>query len=308
MLTSGILSPVLSRSIFELFVSVIGALATSLGALLYLLRVRLDRPAIGKFNGRDVLILFVFLAILPAVYLVLPRWAVTSLLSLTFMASLSIGFRPLFNPTPLWVGIGVLLGGNIWLGQNALGTVPGWQAFWAETSVVVVLGAVSVANLYVQGGMQLRHVAWFAVGLAVYDAVFTVAIPVSNLLVREFVGYPLFPAVGMRIGFDEAIVGLGDLLVYGLFTAAALKAYGWPAVRLALVLVVVFGAAMPALSSLLIDYIDARADIVIPAQTWFGPAAYIGYRWLRHRYGPERTMREFLASRTVVPDLVAVPA
>jgi hypothetical protein len=306
MLTSNVLSPVLSRSIFELCVAVIGALATSLGALFYLRRVRLDRPAIGRFNGRDVVILFVFLAILPAIYLVLPQWAVTSLLALTFMASLSIGYRPLLGPTRLWLGIGLLLGANIWLGQNLLGTVPGWQLFWAETSVIVLLGAISVANLYVQGGMQLRHVAWFALGLAVYDVVFTIAVPVSNLLVREFVGHPLFPAIGMRIGFDEAIIGLGDLLVYGLFTVAAFKAYGRPAVRLALILIVVFGAAMPALSSLLINYIDARADIVIPAQTWFGPAAFLGYRWLRHRYGRERTMKEFLATMKVAAPAVGV--
>jgi hypothetical protein len=230
---------------------------------------------------------------------------------LTFTASLSIGYRPLLSPSALWLGIGLLLGANIWLGQNFLGTVPGWQLFWAETSVIVLLGAISVANLYVQGGMQLRHVAWFALGLAVYDVIFTIAVPVSNLLVREFVGHPLFPAIGMRIGFDEAIIGLGDLLVYALFTVAAYKAYGRPAVRLALVLVIVFGAAMPALSSLLIDYIDARADIVIPAQTWFGPAGFLGYRWLRHRYGRERTMKEFLASMAAtapVPDVVPVEA
>lgn len=315
MLTSGILSPVLSRSIFELCVALIGALSTSLGALWYFTRVRLERPAIGRFNGRDVVILLTFLVLLPVVYLVLPQWAVIALLSVTFMASLSIGFRPLVGPTYLWLGIGLLVGGNIWLGQHILGTVPGWQVFWLETSVIVLLGAISVANLYVQGGMQLRHVAWFALGLAVYDVVFTIGIPVSNLLVREFVGHPLFPAMGMRIGFDEAIIGLGDLLVYGLFMVAAFKAYGRPGVWLSLVLILVFGAAMPSLSSLLINYIDARADIVIPAQTWFGPAGYFGYRWLRHKYGRERTMKEFLETRTTVtasvptaePALVKVP-
>jgi len=300
MLTSGILSGVLSRSIFELVVAVIGAMATSLGAWFYLRRVRIERPAIGKFNGRDVVILFVFLAILPAIYLVLPQWAVTSLLALTFMASLSIGFGQVFGLTRVWLGIGILLGANIYIGLNLLGTVPGWQVFWAETSLVVCLGAISVANLYVQGGMQLRHVAYFALGLAVYDVLFTIVWPVSNYLVREFVGHPLFPAIGMRVGFDEAIIGLGDLLVYSLFTTAAVKAYGKVAARIALVFILIFGAALPALSSLMINYIDARADIVIPAQTWFGPAAFLLYLWLRRRYGRERTMREFLASDDVL--------
>jgi hypothetical protein len=182
------------------------------------------------------------------------------------------------------------------MGQRMINDVSNWQFVWAENSVVVLLAAISVANLYVQGGMQLRHVAWFAGGLAVYDSLFTLVWPVSNQLIREFVNHPLFPAMGMRIGFDEAIVGLGDLLVYAGFTIAAYKAYGRPALRLALALVLVFGAAMPTLSGVLLNYVDARLDTVIPAQTWFGPAAVLGYLWLRRRYGRERTMKEYLAS------------
>jgi hypothetical protein len=283
-------------SLFQLCVTIVGAMSASLGALFYLRRVRLERPAIGRFNGRDVVFLFAFLVLLPALYLLLPQWALTSVLALTFVAALSIGYRPVLAPAPLWLGIGVLIGADLWMGQRMINNVGNWQFVWAENSVVVLLAAIAVANLYVQGGMQLRHVAWFAGALAVYDAIFTLVFPVSNELIREFVNHPLFPAVGMRIGFDEAIVGLGDLLVYAGFTIAAYKAYGRPALRLALALVLVFGAVMPTLSGLLINYVDARLDVVIPAQTWFGPAALVGYGWLRRRYGRERTMKEFLAS------------
>ncbi|GAB1513113.1 hypothetical protein [Actinophytocola sp. KF-1] len=301
-------------STFQLCVALIGAAAASLGALAYFRRVRMERPAIGKFNGRDITILFLFLMVLPAFYLLIPRWALETLLVLTFMSALSIGLQPLLRPRPMWLLIGLLIGADLWFGQRLLGTVVGWQVFWTENSLIVLIAAISVANLYVQGGMQLRHVAWFAAALAVYDSVFSIGFPVTNLLVRDFVGYPLFPAMGMRISFNEAIVGLGDLLVYAAFTIAAVKAYGRPALRLALTLILVFGAAMPTLSGLLINYIDARLDVIIPAQTWFGPAALVGYLWLRRRYGPERTMREYLASpdaghRDVpaVPPVLAAP-
>jgi hypothetical protein len=287
-------------SVFQLAVALIGATAASLGALTYFRRVRMERPAIGKFNGRDITILFIFLMILPAFYLLVPRWALETLLVLTFMSALSIGFQSLLTPLRMWLLIGLLIGADLWFGQHLLGTVVGWQVFWAENSLIVVLAAISVANLYVQGGMQLRHIAWFAGGLAIYDTIFSIGFPVTNLLVRDFVGYPLFPAMGMRISFNEAIVGLGDLLVYAAFTIAAFKAYGRPALRLALTLILVFGAAMPTLSGLLINYIDARADVIIPAQTWFGPAALIGYLWLRRRYGRERTMKEYLDGAEVV--------
>ncbi len=232
-------------SVFQLSQNLFAALAVCLGALFYLRRVRLERPAIGRFNGRDVMILFAFLVLLPGFYLLLPQWA------------------------------------------------------------------LAVANLYVQGGMQVRHVAWFAGALAVYDSMFTLVWPVSNSLIREFVNHPLFPAMGMRIGFDESIVGLGDLLVFAGFTLAAYKAYGRPGLRLALPLVVVFGIVLPTLSGLLINYVDARLDVVIPVQTWFGPAAVIGYLWLRRRYGRERTMKEYLASvdagRRELPATAVIP-
>lgn len=287
-------------SVFQLGVALIAGVGASLGALAYFRRVRMERPAIGKFNGRDITLLYIFLMILPAFYLLIPRWALETLLVLTFMSALSIGLHSLLSPLRMWLLIGALIGTDLWIGQHLLGTVLGWQIFWAENSLIVLIAGISVANLYVQGGMQLRHVAWFAGGLAIYDSVFSIGFPVTNLLVRDFVGYPLFPAMGMRISFNEAIVGLGDLLVYAAFTIAAFKAYGRPALRLALTLILVFGAAMPTLSGLLINYIDARADVIIPAQTWFGPAALIGYLWLRRRYGRERTMKEYLEGAEVV--------
>jgi hypothetical protein len=283
-------------STFQLVVAFLGAGLASLGALAYFRRVRMERPAIGKFNGRDITILFFFLMVLPAFYLVIPRWALETLLVITYMSALSIGLQKLLSPLRIWLVIGVLIGADLWMGQHLLGTVAGWQVFWAENSLIVLIAAISVANLYAQGGMQLRHVAWFAAALAVYDSVFSIGFPITNLLVRDFVGYPLFPAMGMRISFNEAIVGLGDLLVYAAFTICAYKAYGRKALKLALTLILVFGAAMPTLSGLLINYIDARADVIIPAQTWFGPAALIGYLWLRRHHGRERTTKEYLES------------
>jgi hypothetical protein len=287
-------------AVFALAVSVVSAVSVCCCALFYLRRVRLERPPIGAFNGRDMAILFVFLSTVPLFYLTLPRWLLTAFLVVTFLASLSIGFRPVLGPAVLWPAIGLLLGLNLWMGSNALGTVLGWQLFWAENSVVVLLGAVSVSNLYVQGGMKLRHVAWFALVLGAYDAIFTTVYPVTNALVEEFLGYPLDPSMGMRWHFDNAAIGLGDLLVYSSFLLAAYKAYGRRAGRLALAVVVVFGAALPSLAPLLIDYVDPRTDTLVPAQTWFGPAALLTYRWLRRRHGEERTMQEFLAGDDVV--------
>ncbi|HKN52721.1 MAG TPA: hypothetical protein VJX66_09480 [Amycolatopsis sp.] len=281
------------QSVFQLCVTIAGAVLCACLAVVYLRKVRVERPAIGVFNGRDIGILVFFLATLPVIYLLLPRWAVTCLLALTFVSALSIGYRNLVGPLRLWLGIGLLLGLNIWLARTMLGTVLGWQLFWLEGDVIMVLAAVAVANLYVQGGMRLQHVAWFALGLAGYDIVFTMVFPLTNALVEDFLGWPLDPSFGMRLGIYNAALGLGDLLVYCLFLVASYKAYGMRAARVALVLVFVLGAVAPSLAPLIINFIDARGDVVVPAQTWFGPFAFLAYLWMRRRYGRERTLREF---------------
>jgi len=305
---SSFLSSNTHLAIFGLCAGLISSVLVSACAWYYLRRVRIERPPIGTFNGRDIGILFVLLSTIPLFYLVLPRWLLTSFLALTFLASISIGFGPVLSPARLWIGLGALIGLNIWMGNNLLGTVLGWQMFWAENDILILLGAVSVANLYVQGGMKMRHVAWFALALAVYDVVFTSVWPVTNALVEEFLGYPLDPSMGMRWGFDNAAIGIGDLLVYALLVLTAFKAYGRRAGQIALAVVVVFGAVVPALVPLFINYVDARTDTLVPAQAWFGPAAYITYRIMRRRYGRERTMQEFEASSDVVRPHIPVPA
>ena len=62
--------------------------------------------------------------------------------------------------------------------------------------------------------------------LSIYDLAFTLFVPLTNKLAEEFLGYPLDPSIGMRLGLYNASIGLGDLLVYALFMTTAFKAYG----------------------------------------------------------------------------------
>ncbi|MFL6137750.1 MAG: hypothetical protein ACJ74O_08130 [Frankiaceae bacterium] len=287
-------------TLFELALAVPAVVVTSLLTLLYLRRVRLERPTIGTFNRRDLVTLFGFIVVLPFLYVVLPQWLLTSALVITFCGALSIGARPLLSPTRTWLALGVLIGLNIWMARTLLGTVVGWQAYWLETDVIVILAAVCAANLYVQGGMRLKHVAWFALILAGYDAVFTLKWPVTNHLAERFLGFPLDPSVGFRMGVYNASIGVGDLLVYSLFMVAAYKAYGRVAAQVSMGIIIVFGAVVPAMAPLLFRVlIDARTDLVVPAQAAFGPVAFLCYRLLKHRYGQERTMAAFLASADI---------
>jgi hypothetical protein len=287
------------QTIFAAPITLLGVLAVCLGALYYFRRVSLERPPIGVFNGRDIIVLYFFIITLPLLYLVLPQWLLTGFLIVTFMAALSIGYRPVLPRAVLWPAIGLLLGVNIWLARTMLGSVAGWQLMLSMNALMVMLAAVGVANLYVQGGMRLKHVAVFALTLGVYDLAF---LPFTLRLADGFIGHPLNPAVGMRMSVFNVDIGLGDLLVYGLFATATLKAYGPRAARVAVGVMAVFGAILPVLAPLIITEVTrGTGNVVTPAQLIFGPAAFITYLLLRRHYGPERTFAQFRADPSGAP-------
>jgi hypothetical protein len=286
----------LQQTLSECVVALAAVILVSLGALYYFRKVRQERPPVGTFNGRDIAILLVLIIVLPFLYAAMPGWLITCFLALTFAAALSIGYRPVIGAGWVWLGIGLLLGANLWTSHTMMGTTAGWQLWWAELDIMVVLAAVAVSNLYVQGGMKLKHVAWFGLTLAVYDVCSTLVVNVTAVLVEEFIGHPLDPTFGFRFGVNNYGIGIGDLLFYALFVVASYKAYGKAAARLAFVVMLFFGAAAPSLFPLIHDLIDFRNDILVPSQVFFAPAAFLCYLWMKHKYGRERTMAEYLAS------------
>src|ERR1700726_4427223 len=99
----------LQQTLTEFGVIMVGVTLVCAGSLLYFRRVRMERPPIGTFNGRDIVILLVFISVLPFLYAVLPNWLITCLLVLTFTSSLYIGYRPVLGRTRVWLGIGLLI-------------------------------------------------------------------------------------------------------------------------------------------------------------------------------------------------------
>jgi hypothetical protein len=287
----------LGQTLAELGVIMTGVIVACGGALVYFRRVRMERPAIGTFNARDVVILLAFIGVLPFVYGWLPVPLVTCLLVLTFTSALYIGYRPLLGSAGIWLGMGVLFGFNIWSSNHIMGTLPGWQVWFVEQSILVVLAAIAVCNLYLQGGMKLRHVAWLALALAGYDVLFAAYYPLTGRLIARYLTHPLTPLLGIRLGYFDYAVGLGDLLVYSLFFVAAYKAYGARAAAIAAGVIVVMGGFATAFIPFLFNFTNTNLDVLVPAQSLFGPAAFLTYLWMKRHYGRERTMAEYLASQ-----------
>ena len=303
--------PLWEQSLTLLFVIMTGVVLVCAGALTYFRRVRMERPAVGTFNGRDVVILLVVIGVLPFVYGWLPVPFVTVLLCLTFASALYIGYRPLLGPVGIWVGIGLLIGFNIWSSNHVMGTIAGWQLWYSEQTIVVLLSAIAVCNLYVQGGMKLRDVAWLSLGLACYDVLFASYYPLTGRLLARYITHPLTPVVGMRFGEVDYAVGLGDLLVYSLFFVATYKAYGKWAATIAAGVIAVMGGFATAFIPFVFNLTNANLDVLIPAQSLFGPFAFLTYLWMKRHYGRERTMAEYRASQDAAaaePQVEQAPA
>ncbi|MFF4393467.1 hypothetical protein ACFY0G_43150 [Streptomyces sp. NPDC001552] len=215
-------------------------------------------------------------------------------LALVFAGGLSVGYQPLIGNGRLrWALIAVLVA-SVLVAHLAFGeTAP---PYWVANSTVVVLIVVSATNLNVQGGMRLKNVAWFLLALTVYDAFFAWVVPLTQQLSDAVQGYPYAPAAGLRIGEElGAVVGMGDLLAYALFTTTAYRAYAKRGLRTGIALVTLFGAVAPVATLHVLAAVTDHAPTLIPAQVFFGPAAFLGYRY-RYRYlrrsGPERRMAD----------------
>lgn len=287
----------LVETFFQMAVVLFGALATTTCALLYFRRVRLERPSVGVFNPRDIAILLFFITALPLLYLILPSIALTGILVITFVSALYLALRPFLRPLYLWPLIALLIIADIVVTETMLGTRQGWQVYWVITSCVVLVAAVGVSNLYVQGGMRLQYIAWFTLLLAGYDTFFNVVIPISLKLADRFEGQPLDPSIGFTMSVYTGNIGIGDLLVYSLFIIAAYKGFGKRGVIASFIIIPIFGAILPALSPLFIaNFVRQNIGIVVPAQAFFGPAAFVTY-FLLARGTRERSMAQWMSAQ-----------
>jgi hypothetical protein len=283
-------------TIFQTVVVFIAALLAPLLALLYFRRVRLERPALGVFNARDILLILVFILSLPFLYLVLPSYVLTGMLALTFSSALYIALRPFLRPLYLWPLVAFLLVGDIVVTRTLMGTTQGWQVYWVFNNVIVLGAVVGISNLYVQGGMRMRQVVWFSFILACYDLFFDLVVPVSAHLADRFHGQPLDAAMGWISGSYSSNLGIGDILIFALFTISAYKGFGRKGMFASIVTICLCGALLPSLSSLMIlPLVRGGIGITIPVQTFFGPFAVLTYYLLR-RSGPERSMARWMSA------------
>jgi len=284
----------MSATSFQIIVGIVGSMTGALCALAYFRHVRLERPPIGAFNARDLAVLGCFILALPPLYLAVPVGVLTGFLAVTFMAALMIALRPLVSTRVLWIAVPGLLIANILETRSMNEFAGGLQIYWLLTTLIVGIAAVGIGNLYVQGGLQLRHIAWFTLFLAVCDIFFTNVVALTPLLAISLQGRPLDPSIGFAASGFNANVGLGDMLIFCMYTTAAYKGFGRRGALLSLFVIVVFGAVGPSVIPLLAPGLfGTTAAAFVPVMTVFGPAAFASYLWLS-RTLPERSGAQWI--------------
>jgi hypothetical protein len=75
-------------------------LVAVVGAVLYARRVRMDRPPIGAFNLRDIVVISIVVVVLPPLYLHIPSFLIVAVLALV---ATGIGY---FTLTPAFGRLG----------------------------------------------------------------------------------------------------------------------------------------------------------------------------------------------------------
>jgi len=262
------------------------AAATVTAGAIYFRHARLARPPIGVFNGRDVAIVLVAIVAIPYVYLALPLGAVAVLVCVAGIVVLHFTLEPLVPRSFAWlVAVGLIaadLGATLAFGGRS-------NVFLAVNNVVLAVLAMGVANLWVQSGMRVRHVAVLAAGLTVYDAVATLGLTLMTDLVERLSHVPLAPMAGWDLARGGLAIGLGDLLLATVFPLAMWKAYGRRAAAIAGVI------AVGAIVALLVGLEARLLPNAVPAMVVLGPLMVlqvVAWRLLR---GSERTTARYLS-------------
>lgn len=259
-------------------------------AALYLRRVRMPRPPVGRFVRSDIAVMTVTLVSMPLVYLHLPRVLVACAFGAVFLGACSLALTPVIGGRRS-AAVTLALGAFILIAHLA-----GWlPARIAAGDLLLALAVIGVSNLWAQTGMTAGQVAALAALLAPYDLVATGLTSVTEHLVHHFAGMPLGPMLAVNDGTSPIGAGLGDCLMLTLWPLVAAKAFGRAAgwcgaiIGLSVVSVVLAGAA------------GGWVHGGVPLLTGLGPCIVAQYAYWRARRGPERRTVDWRGTGAVEP-------
>jgi hypothetical protein len=256
--------------------------------LVYFRFVRLPRPPLGKFDPSDVGVLLAVIASAPYLYIALPPAAVSSLVAVGLLSTLSIALKPLIGRTR-WFAVLLLL-----TADALLVSIGSASLAYAANDALAVLAIAAIANIWAQSGMRACDAALLAAGLAVYDPVATSWLGLTGRLFTHVWGLPFAPLLAWPEAHGHAyVIGAGDVLLAALLPAVMTKAFGTrPGVLIGLATVATIAVAV-AVSAAHLSF------GIIPVMVGLGPLAVGAWLVCRHFSPSERTTYQY---RTLAAD------
>ena len=258
------------------------------GGVLYLRRARVDRPPVGVFNGRDVLFVAAALLVLPPLYLRAPVVLLAAVFALLSAAMLHFSLSPLLGSRRAGRAAIALVILDVVLAQVSRNDAE-WL-FLLVNNLALTIVVVGVCNIWAQSGIRAPHVALLAGGLAVYDVIATIALPLMEDFLERVQSVPLTPILAWGHGSGQIGVGLGDLLLVLVWTLVAEKAFSRSAGLVAAVL------GISCISVLFMAFWLDVSNRPLPAMVVLGPVIGLQYVILARRTRSQRTTGAYFAT------------
>jgi hypothetical protein len=253
---------------------------------LYLWRIEIRRPPIGRFNRADVTTITVIIIAIPFAYAALPVAVASTVFGIVFCTAIQTALSPIVGGRIATMITLAIAAADIAL---AIWGRHGWIT--VANDIIVGCALVGVTNIWVQSGAKASYVAVFAGVLAIYDPIVTWLSPLMQQLFVQLTDLPFAPLLSL-VGHIRLRLGLGDALMFALWPVVLAKAYGRVAAWI--------GGALSIGTLVVIEVLllAGRLPNLVAVMAIYGPVVVLQYVVLRLTRGPERTTAAWRASRT----------
>jgi hypothetical protein len=190
-------------------------------SVVYLRRVAMPRPPIGRFTSGDIAVMSIMLIVLPLAYLRLPAVAVSAVFGVVLFTAAQTALAPLVGSLgaaglaalPIAAEIAAKLTGQA-------------QVMLIVNDVLIVVAVVGIVNLWAQTGMSAAHVTGLAAVLTCYDIGATWLGTLTAQFLNKVLTEPFLPMLAVVKDGQIGGFGLGDCLVLVMWPLVLFRAFG----------------------------------------------------------------------------------
>jgi hypothetical protein len=255
-------------------------------SVVYLRRVAMPRPPIGRFTSGDIAVMSIMLIVLPLAYLRLPAVAVSAVFGVVLFTAAQTALAPLVGSLgaaglaalPIAAEIAAKLTGQA-------------QVMLIVNDVLIVVAVVGIVNLWAQTGMSAAHVTGLAAVLTCYDIGATWLGTLTAQFLNKVLTEPFLPMLAVVKDGQIGGFGLGDCLVLVMWPLVLFRAFGkrpaWIGAIIGLTVAVLIEFAYKD------HWVGSYA--VIPTMAIVGPLIIVQYIVWRRRLGKEQRTAEWRA-------------